>query len=103
MINSRMNSPAFSLAAVLGWAALAVVVLTLLVSSAVAQYTPDDMAGLRPYDSYHGSNIDSVNLGNGNLVLHIPLLSCPERGNDLKVDFQLLYKRQVGTEGDDVC
>ena len=49
------------------------------------------MAGLRPYDSYHGSNIDSVNLGNGNLVLHIPLLSYRERSSDLKVDFPLLH------------
>jgi hypothetical protein len=90
--DSRLNSPVVSLAVTLGRIALAVAVLTLLSSPAVAQYTPDDMAGaMRPYDSYHGGDIDSVNLGNGNLALHIPLLSYPQRGSDLKVDFQLLY------------
>jgi RHS repeat-associated protein len=36
--------------------------------------------GVLPYQSYHTSDFDSVNLSNGNLVLHIPLLSYPQRG-----------------------
>ncbi|HEY6764588.1 MAG TPA: hypothetical protein VI386_07445 [Candidatus Sulfotelmatobacter sp.] len=63
----------------------------LSVPRAFAQYTPDDLAGIKPTESYQHSDIDSVNLGNGSLALHIPLISYPQRGNALKVEFQLLY------------
>jgi RHS repeat-associated protein len=36
--------------------------------------------GFQSYQSYHGSDFDSVNLANGNLILNIPLLSYEQRG-----------------------
>lgn len=54
-----------------------------------AQSTGDLAVGLTPYQSFHGGNIDSINLQNGNLVLQIPLASYPQRG-DLKIGFHFV-------------
>ncbi len=46
-----------------------------------AQTEPNLENGFKPYGTYSGSNIDSVNLENGNLMLHIPMpFSLPQRG-----------------------
>jgi YD repeat-containing protein len=45
---------------------------------AVAQ--ADFEKGYQTYQSYHGSDFDTVNLANGNLVLNIPLISYEQRG-----------------------
>jgi RHS repeat-associated protein len=39
--------------------------------------------GLTPYQSFHGGDIDSINLSNGVLNLHVPIASFPERGGKL--------------------
>lgn len=52
--------------------------------------TANDQMGLTPYQSFHGGDIDLVNLSNRMLTVHAPFLSYPQRGN-LKLDFQLLY------------
>src|SRR5262249_18811650 len=59
---------------------VAVVVLLVFGSSAFAQNDPTLDTGLKPYASYHGGYLDSVNLSNGNLTVHIPLASYPQRG-----------------------
>jgi hypothetical protein len=47
--------------------------VVLIASSAVfGQSEPNLETGFKPYGSYHGSDIDSVNVMNGNLTLHIP-------------------------------
>jgi len=46
-----------------------------------AQNNPNEEQGLKPYDSWHGGDLDSVSLTNGGLSLHIPLASFPQRGN----------------------
>jgi len=46
-----------------------------------SQSAPDVENGFKAYGSYDGSSIDSVNLMNGNLMLHIPMPSTyPQRG-----------------------
>lgn len=55
---------------------------------ASAQIIPDVEVGLKPFGSYHESDIDSVNLLNGDLSVKIPLVSYPQRG-DLTLDFFL--------------
>jgi len=60
---------------------------------ASAQATPDVDQGFRPYGSYEGGDIDTVNLSNGNLTLHIPVLSYPQLGK-VKLDFTLVYNAQ---------
>src|ERR1041385_2698263 len=48
------------------------------------QTQPNLDNGYHAYGSYDGSNIDTVNLQNGNLMLHIPLpFSYPQRGDRL--------------------
>jgi len=37
-----------------------------------AQSAPNLENGFKPYGSYDGSSIDTVNLQNGNLMLHLP-------------------------------
>src|ERR1051326_4375438 len=46
-----------------------------------AQTNVNEEQGLKPYDSWHGGDLDSVSMTNGGLVLHIPLASFPQRGN----------------------
>jgi RHS repeat-associated protein len=53
--------------------------------------TPDDQMGFMPYVSYHGGDIDHVNIATGNLVVNLPFLSYPQRGNSLKAQFDLMY------------
>jgi YD repeat-containing protein len=55
-----------------------IVAVTLAASIARAQ--ADFEKGYQAFQSYHGSDFDSVNLANGNLVLNIPLLSYEQRG-----------------------
>jgi RHS repeat-associated protein len=47
--------------------------------------------GMRYYKSYHGGDIDSVDLRTGGLMLDIPLVSYPQRGGKLKLDIVLHY------------
>src|SRR5260370_4411410 len=47
--------------------------------------------GFRPFGSYQLSDIDSVNLLNGNLTLHIPIVSYPQRGEVPPLSLSLRY------------
>ncbi|HEY3769226.1 MAG TPA: hypothetical protein VGN44_11180, partial [Candidatus Angelobacter sp.] len=49
-----------------------------------AQASPDLENGFKNYGSYHGSDVDTVNLMNGNLMVHIPMpWTYPQRGGDI--------------------
>jgi RHS repeat-associated protein len=65
---------------------------------AFGQAAPNTENGFKSFGSYDGSSIDTVNLENGNLMLHIPLFSYPQRGElDLGYSVQLSSKQwQVG-------
>jgi RHS repeat-associated protein len=62
--------------------------------SAIAQETQDYETGLNPYQSYQSGNIDSINLFNRSLNVDIPLISYPQRGGKLHLDFDLHYMNQ---------
>ena len=51
--------------------------------------------GIKPYGSYEGGDIDSVSMVNGNLTLHIPLISYPQRGGRLHMGFALVYSNPI--------
>jgi RHS repeat-associated protein len=80
---------AISLVLGVGFAAL-----FLVLAPANAQTTGDITPGFAPYQSFQGGDIDSINLFNGNLVLHIPLLNYPQRGTS-KLSFSLLYNSKA--------
>jgi RHS repeat-associated protein len=52
-----------------------------------AQSDPDFETGLKPFGSYHGGNIDVINLSNGSLTIDLPLMSYPQRGGKLNLSF----------------
>jgi RHS repeat-associated protein len=58
---------------------------------AQAQTTPDIATGLSPYATYIPGDIDNVNPVNGNVFVKIPLLSYPQRGGKLKLDYYIYY------------
>jgi RHS repeat-associated protein len=58
---------------------------------AEAQNDPNAEVGLKAYGSYNMGNIDNINVGNGALDVDIPLISYPQRGGKLKLDFSLHY------------
>ena len=47
----------------------------------LAQTNVNEEQGMKPYDSFHGGDLDSISMTNGGMVLHIPLVSFPQRGN----------------------
>lgn len=55
-----------------------------------AQNNADVALGLTPYQSFHGGDIDAVNLTNGNLFVKIPLISYPQRGGKLNLGFSFV-------------
>ena len=57
----------------------------------LAQQSVDLQQGLQPYGSFHEGAIDSVILPNGNLNLHVPLISYPQRGGILRAGFSVMY------------
>ncbi|MBZ5524872.1 MAG: hypothetical protein LAP21_21785 [Acidobacteriia bacterium] len=57
---------------------------------ALAQTNLNEDQGMKPYDSWHGGDLDSVSMTSGGLVLHIPLASFPQRGN-LDLSFSVRY------------
>ena len=73
----------------------AILALGLLVCCSAAAAQDDSLiaGGLAPYGSFHGGDLDSVNLYNGNVVLHAPLISFPQRGGDLRLSFILNWNR----------
>lgn len=55
--------------------------ILILISAGFGQSEPNTENGFKPYGTYSGSNIDTINLENGNLLLHIPMpFSYPQRG-----------------------
>jgi RHS repeat-associated protein len=61
---------------------LALILLT--VASVFGQTQPNLENGYKAYGSYDGSNIDTINTMNGNLMLHLPMpFSYPQRGGKL--------------------
>lgn len=70
---------------------LAACLVTLLSNYTFGQGTVDVAKGLQPFAVYGGGSIDHVNLTNGNLYLNIPLLSFPQRGKDLRLNFDIRY------------
>ena len=52
--------------------------------------------GTNPYSSLHGGDLDSVVLSSGSLLLHIPLISYPQRGK-LHLGFFIAYDNQSFT------
>ena len=54
-----------------------------------AQDSDDIQQGIKAYGTYHGGDIDSVSMINGNLMLDIPLVSYPQRGN-LSLGYRLV-------------
>jgi RHS repeat-associated protein len=63
-----------------GRAVLLFFAILLLTTISTAQTNPNEDQGVKPYDSLHGGDLDSISLTNGGLSLHIPLASFPQRG-----------------------
>src|SRR6185295_7626266 len=65
---------------------------------------PEAQTGVQPYGSYLSSDIDNVNLFNGNLNVNIPLFSLP--GRELPVGVSVTYNSGQAAStycGDDPC
>jgi YD repeat-containing protein len=72
--------------------ALSSVTLALFcIPCAQAQFVPDttNAVGSSPLAVYKVGDIDNVNPVNGNLFLDIPLVSFPQRGHDLQLNFHI--------------
>ena len=59
------------------------------------QEDPTLEVGFKPFGSYHGGDLDSINLSNGFLNLHIPVVTYPQRG-DIGYTVQILYNNVKG-------
>lgn len=43
-------------------------------------FTPTEGLGISPSSPYNPSDIDNINLSNGNVFFHVPLVTYPQRG-----------------------
>jgi len=74
-------------------AVLCILLLSASLSRLSAQSSiPADDYTSNPTDSYAGGAIDTVNLSNQKLSLHIPLVSYPQRGSLLHFGFDINYQ-----------
>src|SRR5262245_20166285 len=64
-----------------------------LSSLTLAQTNPNLDTGLKPYGSYDGGNIDSVDLANGNLHIRAPIFSYPQ-GGGMPANFVIAYNNK---------
>jgi RHS repeat-associated protein len=64
--------------------------------SVLGQTNFDEQQGLKPYESWHGGDVDSISLTSGALAVHIPVLGYPQRGS-LDLSFTLLYNSKNWT------
>lgn len=62
-----------------------------------SQTTPDTEEGVNPAGVYSESGIDAVSMTSGNLLLHIPVISYPQRGKQLALSFHLYYSNKGWT------
>jgi YD repeat-containing protein len=69
---------------------------------ALAQDPDDTQNGIKAYGTYRGGDIDSVSMTNGNLVLHIPLLSYPQRGK-VHLSYSLIYSHKIDSRQKTIC
>jgi hypothetical protein len=67
--------------------------IAVLTLACVAQDDPNLEQGMKAYGSYHGGNIDTVSLTNGNLMVQIPLFSTAQRGK-VPVEYVILYNNK---------
>ena len=67
------------------------VVCLLIGAPTKAQDDPAFQQATQPFASYHGGNVDKVDLLSGNLSVDIPLMSYPQRGGKLGLTFYLHY------------
>lgn len=63
---------------------------------AYSQVDPNLEVGLKPYGSFHGGDLDSISMVNGNLNVHIPLWSFPQRGG-ARLNYFLRYNDKFWT------
>ena len=75
----------------------AMIAVFLLIAGSISAFgQADDQtleAGFKPYGSYHGGDLDSINLSTGNLMLHIPVVGYPQRG-EISYTAQLIYNNK---------
>jgi len=63
-------------------------------ASASAQNNPNTDQGLKPYDSFHGGNLDSVSMTSGNLFFHKTEYAAAQRGQ-AALTYSLLYNNKA--------
>lgn len=73
---------------------LTITFLALVLHVLPAQQQAATESGVKPFGSFDGSNAETVNLENGQLTLHEPLYSLPQRGG-LSLSFSLSYQNAV--------
>jgi len=77
----------------------AILLLLTLGSFQAAAQTADPTggAGVKAYGAYHGSSIEHISLETSKLIANIPLISYPQRGGKLRVEFALHWYNPVYT------
>ena len=72
------------------------ILVAFLIPPASAQVDPNLEQGLKLYGSYHGGDLDLVNVQNGHLTFRAPFYSLPQRGGKLDLSFSILYDNLIG-------
>jgi RHS repeat-associated protein len=70
---------------------IAILLAILSVQSSQAQSGVDLLTGYRPFGSYQHGDVDTIDLSNGRPLIDIPLISYPQRGGKLQLNYVLRY------------
>src|SRR5271155_630318 len=77
----------------IGFCALVSVLMVGCAEWCAAQDPDYIQQGIKAYGTYQAGNIDVVSMTNGNLTIHIPLVSYPQRGK-LDLGYYLVYNNK---------
>src|SRR5258708_32624555 len=76
------------------------IALLLIAVLSFAQTAPNLENGFKPFGSYDGTHFDTINVMNGNLMVHMPLYSeAPQRGGKLDMQYLLYMTSKNWIEG----
>ena len=70
--------------------AFALTILAVAFAGSAFAQAPDLGNGFVPYATMQDGAIDSMNLDNGNVILHVPIASFPQRGGKLRLTFDIV-------------
>lgn len=70
-------------------------VLLCISNSGQAQESNTPQRGFYPAGTFHSSDLETINAGNGNMMIHMPITSLPPGRGGLSAEVRLIYNSKI--------